>query len=206
MHLLGTPARSYYNADYLESQEKMDKAWFRLRRCDKLGYRMAASSHGQGEVQDEKGIISGHAYSLVAVKNVKTQDGGEVRLCQMRNPWGSVEWTGDWSDGDNINWTPELRERYGCKEANDGTFHIPFEQYLNQYAWTSIAVDDDVRYNRYNVMKKFNEQEEYAFFEFEVQEDVILQKTSREHPDVHDVDFGITVCQQGDRLGHYRAK
>jgi hypothetical protein len=60
----------------------------------------------------------------------------------LRNPWGSGEWTGDWSDNSPL-WTEELRKKVGCVAADDGTFHIPYEDYLRDYAWTSVAVDMD---------------------------------------------------------------
>ncbi len=45
----------------------------------------------------------GHAYALLQVREVGTDakraDGTDerVRLLQLRNPWGSFEWTGRWS-------------------------------------------------------------------------------------------------------------
>lgn len=35
-----------------------------------------------------------HAYSVLHVKEV----GRDLRLVKLRNPWGSGEWTGAWSD------------------------------------------------------------------------------------------------------------
>lgn len=64
---------------------------------------------------------------------------------------------------------------HGCTRADDGTFFIPFEQYLRQYAWTSIAVDNDPRYNRFNLYKQFKNDEHYAFFEFEIKDDAIFK-------------------------------
>lgn len=75
-------------------------------------------------------MISGHAYSLIAVKEIQDEGQGTIaRLCMLRNPWGSGEWTGDWSDKSPL-WTPELREKYKCTDEDDGTFHIPYENYL----------------------------------------------------------------------------
>jgi calpain-15 len=40
-----------------------------------------------------KGLHSGHAYSIISVYEKKG-----LKLLQVRNPWGSGEWQGDWSD------------------------------------------------------------------------------------------------------------
>jgi len=53
------------------------------------------------EFKQDTGIISGHAYGILDVKQVSTGD----RLVQIRNPWGSGEWKGRWSDNSRV-WTP----------------------------------------------------------------------------------------------------
>jgi len=53
----------------------------------------------------EKGLVSGHAYSILQMKESKINN---VRFIQLRNPWGCSEWLGDWSDKDP-RWTAELR-------------------------------------------------------------------------------------------------
>lgn len=58
---------------------------------------MMAASRGEGEEQNADGIISGHAYSLISIHEFQYR-GKTVRLLKLRNPWGSGEWQGDWSD------------------------------------------------------------------------------------------------------------
>ena len=69
----------------------------------------------------------------------------------LRNPWGEGEWTGAWSDKSS-EWTPELRAQVGCNIEDDGTFHIPLENYLQEYAWTSYALDQDKAYKVSQIM------------------------------------------------------
>ena len=127
MHLLGTPADSYFHDDFMEPAKK-DEMWARLKRCDAMKYVMMSASHGQGEVRSQEGVISGHAYSFIGVKEIM-HEGQQVRLCQLRNPWGQGEWTGAWSDNDSV-WTDELRTQLGAKVEDDGIFFIPFDDYL----------------------------------------------------------------------------
>lgn len=43
------------------------------------------------------GLVTGHAYSISLACNVPTLD-GTVQLLRIFNPWGAMEWTGDWGD------------------------------------------------------------------------------------------------------------
>lgn len=52
------------------------------------------------------GLVRGHAYGITAVRKVRPgekllQIGGVARLfmVRMRNPWGTTDWTGAWSQG-----------------------------------------------------------------------------------------------------------
>jgi hypothetical protein len=58
------------------------------------------------------GLLSEHAYSLLHVRLVRCRavKGGHARLLQLRNPWGRLEWKGDWSDGSPL-WTETLRSQ-----------------------------------------------------------------------------------------------
>ena len=42
-----------------------------------------------------------------------------VKLFKLRNPWGSDEWTGAWSDG-WTGWTPELKTELKLVDSDDG--------------------------------------------------------------------------------------
>jgi hypothetical protein len=67
MHTLGTPSNSIWHGDSLV-KDNLDGFWETLKNFDKREYKMMAASYGQGEVKNESGVVSGHAYSLIGIK------------------------------------------------------------------------------------------------------------------------------------------
>ena len=114
---------------------------------------MMSASLGSGEKKNANGVVSGHAYSLLDILEFG-HNGQDVRLLKMRNPWGKGEWTGDWSDGSD-KWTPELRSKYSVVEADDGTFHIPFNAYMVNFACTTFCMEYSTRYTHSNINCSF---------------------------------------------------
>jgi hypothetical protein len=68
------------------------------------------------------GLVTGHAFSLIRVKEYKG-----LRMCMIRNPWGNgTEWTGAWHDKDP-RWTPEMKAALDFYEGDDGTFWMQWD-------------------------------------------------------------------------------
>jgi calpain-15 len=89
--------------------EKVDKDDFFkiLQEYDRQAAALCCSG-----AKDSSGLHSGHAYSILAVREVPKKEQGFTgglfskaegfRLVKVRNPWGSGEWTGDWSDKSSL--------------------------------------------------------------------------------------------------------
>lgn len=64
---------------------------------------------------------------------------GDVRILKLRNPWGSKEWLGAWSDRSDL-WTPDLKKEVKMEvNTEDGVFCIGFGDYMNYYRSTTIC-------------------------------------------------------------------
>jgi len=102
-----------------------------LQKYDKLNSVLCASG-----ASGEDGLVEGHAYSILQVKKVK-----KIRLIQIRNPWGSGEWRGDWSDKSS-KWKefPDVKSAVGFEELDDGAFWMSWEDYIQH--WRKIGVVD----------------------------------------------------------------
>merc|ERR1719238_622285 len=101
-----------------------------LKKYTKLGSVMSASGAKEGH-----GLHKGHAYSIlnVIVKN-------KFRLVKVRNPWGSGEWTGDWSDKSSL-WAahPWVAKACAFVDAADGAFWMSYEDFSENFSWVGIC-------------------------------------------------------------------
>jgi len=154
--MTGDPARWFEKEAYGESWKRMDliniddpidrrKCGLRakeenighdmmfktLQMYDELKSVLCASG-----ASGECGLHKGHAYSILEVKAVKN-----VRLIQIRNPWGSGEWKGDWSDKSDM-WAkhPDVKKAVGYENLNDGAFWMSWEDFAKH--WCRIGVVD----------------------------------------------------------------
>lgn len=95
-----------------------------------------ARSKGLKQLQ-EMGLITNHAYTVLRTGVVYDLQGTRVELLQVRNPWGSNEWQGDWSDS-STKWTPEAKKLLNFQAKDDGIFWISKDDFCRFYTTTHI--------------------------------------------------------------------
>eukprot|EP00164_Ancoracysta_twista_P003737 GFYU01005010.1.p1 GENE.GFYU01005010.1~~GFYU01005010.1.p1 ORF type:complete len:789 (+),score=315.66 GFYU01005010.1:158-2524(+) len=94
------------------------------------------SSSGPAEAAAAHGILRGHAYSVLDLKEpkgYKHEDGTQLRLFKIRNPWGKREWTGDYSDNSDLMDDKLMKEIGAQGDANDGTFWMAIQDVLTNF-------------------------------------------------------------------------
>lgn len=79
------------------------------------------------------GLVDAHAYSLISAHKI-----GSLKLIKIRNPWGSKEWNGDWSDNSTL-WTDDLKQKLEFESKDDGIFFISYEDYMKFFYITTIC-------------------------------------------------------------------
>uniref|UniRef100_A0A6G5A1F5 Putative cytosolic ca2+ dependent cysteine protease n=1 Tax=Rhipicephalus microplus TaxID=6941 RepID=A0A6G5A1F5_RHIMP len=82
----------------------------------------------------KKGLQAFHEYSVTGAAQVSV-DGREERIVRIRNPWGSGEWKGAWSDKSRkwANVSEEKRQELGLVVKDDGEFWISEEDFLKLF-------------------------------------------------------------------------
>ncbi|XP_074480223.1 calpain-5 isoform X2 [Sebastes fasciatus] len=93
------------------------------------------------------GLVRGHAYGITAVRKVrlgekqpKTGWMSRLFMVRMRNPWGTTDWTGAWSQGSQ-QWqqmSRAEREKTGLIVRDVGEFWMDFKDFCHYY--TDVVV------------------------------------------------------------------
>ncbi|CAD8089733.1 unnamed protein product [Paramecium primaurelia] len=106
--------------------------------------------------ENELGLLAGHAYAILKLANVLDQNNKLCRIMQMRNPWGRVEWKGDWCDSSN-KWTEQTKQQYSVEDNDDGIFWMSIEDFRTFFAGIGVCkIKNDYIYN--SIQCQLNEQ------------------------------------------------
>mmetsp|Transcript_105688 Transcript_105688/g.252070 ORF Transcript_105688/g.252070 Transcript_105688/m.252070 type:complete len:725 (-) Transcript_105688:108-2282(-) len=126
-----------------EEDEFSDEEFFRfLLKLKRNGAFICCSSIVP---PDRKGLIDGHAYSILDMRTVQSDlvSGNYFRLVQIRNPHGQGEWKGAWSD-ESPQWNkyPSVRRAIMGDEVlkDDGAFWMQWEDFV--VFWKDVQVVD----------------------------------------------------------------
>jgi len=113
-----------------------------------------AGPNGEQMLEDE-GLVAGHAYSVlkaVEVTNSKElhlfnvklgvdlSKGESHRLVFVRNPWGSFEWKGQWSDKSS-KWKefPYIAKKLNFTDADDGAFWMSWTDFMSVFSMINVC-------------------------------------------------------------------
>ncbi|KAL0233810.1 hypothetical protein PCE1_002316 [Barthelona sp. PCE] len=129
-----------------KSEISSGKFWKRLVNYQEANFILGAGSLSGSDTNSKDGIVKGHAYSILQVRELH-YDGRQHKLLQMRNPHAKTEPESlPFSDGDSSVWTKKLKNSLGHNLCNDGLFWIQYSDFLKYFRnlYVTMFVDQTV--------------------------------------------------------------
>lgn len=140
-----------------------DRLFEELKEADEKGFIICTDITEVGSKNiatlAKMGLIPNHAYTIIDCAELTGPRGNKIQLLKIRNPWGTNEWTGDWSDKSRT-WTDEYKKILNWDDAEDGTFWISYQDFIKYYTCTHVSkIHDDYHY----VFQKYPFDKDQAF-------------------------------------------
>lgn len=140
LDLTGSPTSLYFFQDpEVTELIKSGEFWRLLQSSDTDGFLLCASTLGEDRWRDyeEKlpaGLLPGHCYSIISLHEVRGS-----KIVQLRNPWGKLEWRGDWSKTSRV-WTTEAKSLLQPEfNEDDSSFFMSYSDFLQHFANLSVC-------------------------------------------------------------------
>mmetsp|Transcript_12336 Transcript_12336/g.29802 ORF Transcript_12336/g.29802 Transcript_12336/m.29802 type:complete len:591 (-) Transcript_12336:78-1850(-) len=132
-YLTGGSVTTYKFEDEGNGVEKVWAVMVNNLRDQNIYVSASGVIDAEGSAKD-MGLVTGHAYSVLKAQKAA----GGMRFVQVRNPWGSFEWNGRFSD-DSDEWTPALSQELGHTSQKDGTFFMLLEDFFKWFGSIEIC-------------------------------------------------------------------
>lgn len=124
----------------------------RLTVWNEFKYLVSATSWPESSGLD--GLLPNNTYTVLGVYQDQKKD--TVRLVKLRNTMGTLEWKGQYQDGNDI-WTEELKAATGYNvQVQDGIFYMTLEEFYHKFAYISVCCYSEdwvYQYHEKTIMK-----------------------------------------------------
>ena len=112
---------------------KEEELWMKMDNGFQSHYILTAETPNNEELANF-GLCPNHIYSVMNIYKI-----GQIKLVKLRTPWGSMEYTGDWSIYDS-KWTPDIKSQCQFpKDEDNGTFYMSYNDFTKYFLNLNIV-------------------------------------------------------------------
>ena len=141
----------FKNSNDENALEQKEELWAKILQASSNDYIMTTALPPNDEAKDI-GLVVGHEYTLEEGKEANI-NGNNYRLVKIRNPWGTMKYTGEWSEN-CPNWTDELKKEFDYQSTYDGQgeFFMSYDQFIQFFADVDICkIENRVCMKQYTI-------------------------------------------------------
>jgi len=104
-------------------------------KWDDANFLIGGGTRPGSDKDEHLGIVDGHAYTVLECHALQANDGTDIDLVKVRNPWGQGEFTsGKWTDaGSGWERYPEIKAACKPMFADDGEFWLSKEEFFEYF-------------------------------------------------------------------------
>lgn len=184
------------------SQQIDEDTFDKIYEYDQAGYVMSCAMRPgyDPELATKQGLVPGHAYTLISAHKFTDAEGDVIKLIKLRNPWGSGEWNGDWSDNSTC-WTDELKKQFNLTTADDGVFYMDIWDFKETFGvWNVNKIMDNAYFNYRKIESPYKTKSEFRDRYKNPKYHLMRMRINK--PGMHT----IAISQFGNRLLPLKAK
>ena len=133
-------------SEYLHGETDKNAIWEILQTADDVDNIITTGTANSDADSGPMNIVPGHAYTVLSTVVLSTSR-GDVKLVKIRNPWGSEEYTGPWSDSSSL-WTDAHKATVEAATntnahtptswGNNGIFYMDLDSYMATMTDTAV--------------------------------------------------------------------
>ena len=136
--LVNFPYEYNETSNAIQDEQYKEDLWAKIVQASMNEYIMTTSLPSR-EGAKELGLVEGHEYTLIEGRELE-YNGNRIRLVKIRNPWGSIKFTGNWSQSSDL-WDDNLKTHFNFDDVynEDGEFYISFDDFIYFFADVDIC-------------------------------------------------------------------
>ncbi len=128
-----------------------NKLWEKILNAQNKDFIIISVSNNNSSVE-EIGLVPGDTYIISKAYEINDDIESE-KLLKLCNPWGGVEFSGDWGETSS-KWTEELKEKLKFSKKKDGEFFITFNDFIKYYgSFGIVKLHEDYLSNSIRISK-----------------------------------------------------
>jgi len=138
--------QSLTGSTVIQLDNSIEDLWSEIKQAFNNNYIILASSgdtSASRELMKEVGLLPYCSYNVLEAHELELDEMGNIEfLLKIRNYWGPIEWTGEWSNYSN-HWEPELKESLNYESEKDTSFWMNLKDFKHYFSKFHICKVDD---------------------------------------------------------------
>jgi calpain-15 len=156
----------------------------------------ASDTYASKELLQEIGLSPFLHYAIFNLNEVQYEDNNiNEFLLRMRNPWGKIEWIGEWSFLSSL-WSKNLKKMLNYEDITDNSFFMSLKDFKHYFARVQICkVNPLYSYNSFKIRKQSKQGFTLLYVDFYDNSHCYFQVTQKDKRQFINTEYGYSLVR-----------